>query len=93
MGLADYYGKTGHLDEAAAEKKRVAAETRHDVERLREQTESELARLSHQTRAELRRFSAEESIRLATEKLRLQIDGKEDSRLVKAGIQEIGGLN
>ena len=80
-------------DEAAAEKKRVAAETRHDVERLREQTESELARLSHQTRAELRRFSAEESIRLATEKLRLQIDGKEDSRLVKAGIQEIGGLN
>ena len=80
-------------DEAAAEKKRVAAHTKLEVERLQEQTESEITRLAHQSRAELRRFSAEESIRLATEKLRSQIDAKQDGRLVKANIQEIGGLN
>jgi len=41
----------------------------------------------------LRRFSAEEIIRLAEEKLRAQIDGDKDARLVKASISEIGGLN
>ena len=64
-----------------------------EVERLRQQTEAELTRLANQSRAELRRFSAEESIRLAEEKLRAQIDGGVDARLVKASIQEIGGLN
>ncbi|MBV9217558.1 MAG: hypothetical protein JO053_15430 [Acidobacteria bacterium] len=80
-------------DEAAFEKKRVAAETKADTERLRAQAEAELARLASQTRVELRRFSAQESIRLAEEKLRKQIDGKADARLVKASISEIGGLN
>lgn len=80
-------------EEAAAEKDRISEQTRLDVERLRQQTESELARLGHQVKSELRRFSAEESIRLATEKLRVQVDAKNDARLIKAGIQEIGGLN
>lgn len=80
-------------DEAASEKKRLAEQTKLEIERLRQQTEAELGRLSGQSRAELRRFSAEESIRLAEEKLRSQIDGEKDARLVKASIQEIGGLN
>ncbi|HEX3102280.1 MAG TPA: hypothetical protein VHQ01_10825 [Pyrinomonadaceae bacterium] len=80
-------------DEAAHEKKRLAEHTRLEAERLKHQSEAELIRMSNQTRAELRRFSAEESIRLAEEKLRAQIDGSVDARLVKAGIQEIGGLN
>ena len=80
-------------DEAAYEAKRLAEQTKVEVDRMREQSESELARLSGQSRAELRRFSAEESIRLAEEKLRAQIDGGVDARLVKASIQEIGGLN
>jgi len=80
-------------DEAAAEKKRVAAQTKLEVERLHEQAQSEIARLGHQSRAELRRFSAEESIRIATEKLKSQINADKDSRLVKANLQEIGGLN
>jgi F0F1-type ATP synthase membrane subunit b/b' len=58
-----------------------------------EQTEGELARLDNQALMELRRFSAEESVRLAEEKLRARIDAGNDSRLVKANIQEIGGLN
>ena len=79
--------------EAADEKKRLADQTKLEAERLKQQSEAELSRISNQTRAELRRFSAEASIRLAEEKLRAQIDGSVDARLVKAGIQEIGGLN
>jgi F0F1-type ATP synthase membrane subunit b/b' len=80
-------------DEAAFEKKRLAEQTAIEIERLRKQKESELARLTAQTRAGLRRFSAEESIRLAEEKLRAQIDTATDTRLVKASIHDIGGLN
>jgi F-type H+-transporting ATPase subunit b len=79
--------------EAEEEKKRLADHTRIEIERLRQQTDAELARLSNQSRAELRLFSAEESIRIAKEKLRAQIDGKIDAQLVKASIAEIGGLN
>ena len=80
-------------EESAAEKKRLAEATEHEINRLSEQSAGELTRLSNQTRAELRRFSAEESIRLAEEKLRARIDGPKDAGLVKASIQEIGGLN
>ena len=79
--------------EAEAEKERLAGQTQAEIERMKLQAESELARLANQSRSSLRRFSAEESIRLATEKLRGQIDEASDARLVKAGIAEIGGLN
>lgn len=80
-------------EEAAYEAKRLAEQTQIEVDRLRLQSEAELARLSAQSRNELRRFSAQESIRLAEEKLRSEIDGVNDARLVKASIAEIGGLN
>ncbi len=80
-------------NEAAEEKRRLTEQTRADVERMRAQAQSELHRLLAQSRAELRRFSAEESVRRAEEKLRAQLDGEQDARLVRAGIQEIGGLN
>ena len=79
--------------EAEAEKTRILTQTEEDVNRLRRQSESETARLSQQARAELRRFSAEESIRLAEEKIRQQINSQNDARLVKANIQSIGGLS
>lgn len=80
-------------DEAAAEKKRLAEQTKADIERLRQQMESELARLTNQTRAGLRRFSAEETVRLAEQKLRAQIDDAANAKLVRGSISEIGGLN
>jgi len=80
-------------NEAAAEKKRLTAQTKADIERLKQQMQSELARLTAQTNARLRRFSAEESVRLAEEKLRGKIGKAEDAKLVKASISEIGGLN
>ena len=80
-------------DEAAFEKKRLAEQTKADIERLSAQADFELSRLSKQSHAALKRFSAQESVRLAEEKLRAQIDGTVDARLVKASISEIGGLN
>ena len=80
-------------DEAEAEKTNILTQTEAEIAKMREQAESEITRLAQQTRAELRRFSAEESVRLAEEKLRATINADNDARLVKAGIQEIGGLN
>lgn len=80
-------------EEADTEKANILKQTEIEIERMREQAESEINRLVQQTKVELRRFSAEESVRLAEEKLRGQINPDNDARLVKASIQEIGGLN
>lgn len=80
-------------EEAEAEKRRLAEQTESEIQKLREQTSGEVSRLGKQTKAQLRRFSAEESIRLAEEKLRAQIDASKDAQLIKAGITSIGGLN
>ncbi|MEP7075266.1 MAG: hypothetical protein ABI878_05605 [Acidobacteriota bacterium] len=80
-------------NEAAEDTQRLAEHTEIEIKRLRDQVNSEISRLAQQTRIELRRFSAEESIRLAEEKLRARVDAAQDSRLVKASIAEIGGLN
>lgn len=79
--------------EAEAEKERIARETEEEIRRMKSQASSEIERKSQQVRAELRRFSAEESIRLAEEKLKAQMNADKDARLVKASIQSIGGLN
>jgi F0F1-type ATP synthase membrane subunit b/b' len=62
--------------EADDEKARIAAQTEADVERSRTQTAGEIARLTQLAHIELRRFSAEESIRLAEEKLRAQMSAE-----------------
>lgn len=79
--------------EADAEKRRLGEQTAADIQKLREQAENEIARLTLLVRRDLRRFSAEESVRLAEEKLRSQMNAEQDSRLVRASINEIGGLN
>ena len=80
-------------EDSEAERRRVSEQTNAEIKRLREQADAEIARLANQTRVELRRFSADESIRLAEQKLRSQIGPSDDARLVRASIQEIGGLN
>ena len=80
-------------EEAEAEKANILRQTEIEVAKMREQAESEINRLVQQVRAELRRYSANESVRLAEEKLRGKINPENDAVLVKAGIQEIGGLN
>ena len=79
--------------EADAEKRRINEQTEFEIGKLREQAESEIERAGKQIKTELRRFSAEESIRLAEEKIKREINPEKDAQLVKANIQSIGGLN
>ena len=79
--------------EAAAEKSRITEQTEFEINKLREQAIGEIERKNQLARLELRRFSAEESIRLAEEKIKAEITDEKDARLVKANIQSIGGLN
>ena len=79
--------------EAEAEKVRLAQEAETDAERMRVQAESEIDRKTQQVKAKLKRFSAEESIRLAEEKIKTAMNAQKDADLVKANIQSIGGMN
>lgn len=79
--------------EAEAERKRLAAEADTEAARLREQAENEITRKSQQVRSKLRRFSAEESIRLAEEKIKQKMNTQKDIELVRANIRSIGGMN
>jgi F-type H+-transporting ATPase subunit b len=80
-------------EESEAERRRVSEATNAEIKRLREQADAEVTRLANQAKAGLRRFSAEESIRLAEQKLRSEMGPADDARLVRASISEIGGLN
>lgn len=78
--------------DAATEKARIADQADFEAKRLRDQATSEIERKTKQVKSALRRFSAEESVRLAEEKIRNAMDAKLDEKLVKAGIKSIGGL-
>ncbi|MEO8074656.1 MAG: ATP synthase F0 subunit B [Acidobacteriota bacterium] len=79
--------------EADAEKTRIAEQTAFEINKIREQAEQEIERTSKLANLKLRRFSAEESIRLAEEKIKNNINAEKDARLIKVGIESIGGLN
>lgn len=79
--------------ESESEKERLARETAEEIGKLRQQAASEIERAGQQVKKELRRFSAEESIRLAEERIRRDMSVEKDARLVKTNIQAIGGLN
>ena len=79
--------------EAEAEKLRIVQETEADERRMRQQAENEIERKAQQVRSSLRRFSAEESIRLAEEKIKQAMNAQKDAELVRANIQSIGGMN
>lgn len=79
--------------EAEAEKGRILKQAEFESKRLRDQAEAEIERKAKQVKNELRRFSAEESVRLAEEKIRKAMNAKTDEKLVKAGINSIGGLS
>ena len=79
--------------EAETEKRRISEQAEDDVKRLRERVSSEVDRLEKQIFVRLKEFSANESIRLAEEKLKAQMDQEKDTHLVKSGIASIGGLS
>lgn len=78
-------------EEAAGESKRIAEQTDFEVTKMREQANSEIARTAALARHELRKLSAEETIRLAEQMVKEKLGDKEDAKLVKAGIESLGG--
>jgi len=80
-------------EEADTEKANILHQTEVEIEKMRQQVDAEIKRLIQTTKFELKRFSAEESVRLAEERLRGKINTDNDAVLVKSSIQEIGGLN
>jgi F0F1-type ATP synthase membrane subunit b/b' len=62
--------------EALAEKSRIIEQTEFEISKLREQANSEIERKNKLARLQLRRFSAEESIRLAEEKIKREINSE-----------------
>jgi F0F1-type ATP synthase membrane subunit b/b' len=80
-------------EEVDAEKRRLSEQAASEAAKLKAQAESEAARLDAVARVQLRRFAVDESLRMAEEKLRAGVDVNTDARLVKSGIQAIGGLN
>ena len=103
--LTSTEAKLAHLDaesaavieharqEAETEKLNIIEQTEFEAGRLREQGDNEIESAGKHAQNSLRRFSAEESIRLAEEKIKREINAEKDGRLVKASIQAIGGLN
>lgn len=79
--------------EAEAERERLVQEAEAEANRMRNQAEGEINRRTQQVKAKLRRFSAEESVRLAEERIKQAMDAQKDAQLVKANIQSIGGMN
>ncbi len=78
-------------EEADGESKRLAEQTEFEVRKLREQANSEIARTSALAKRDLRKLSAEETIRLAEEMIKEKLGAKEDAKLIKAGIEGLGG--
>ncbi|NNF00147.1 MAG: ATP synthase F0 subunit B [Pyrinomonadaceae bacterium] len=88
--------KTSLIERAKAESeeeaKRIAEDAVSDAERIRNQAENEVKRKAQLAELKLRRFSAEESIRLAEERIKQAMNPQKDAELVNANIQSIGGM-
>jgi len=80
-------------EEIDVEKKRLAGQGEFEAKKLAVQADGEVTRLGQVARLQLRRFAVDESLRMAEEKLRSQVDLRTDTKLVKSGIDAIGGLN
>jgi F0F1-type ATP synthase membrane subunit b/b' len=79
-------------EEVEYEKRRLAEQSAAEAVKLKAQAEGEATRLAAVARIQLRRFAVDESLRMAEEKLRSSVDVNTDGRLIKSGIQAIGGI-
>lgn len=77
--------------EAEAEATRIAEQTHADIEKIRENARREIASAAANAKRDLRQFSADESVRLAEEMVRQNMQGETAARLVNASIDGLGG--
>lgn len=77
--------------EAAQERERIARATEEEARRLRQQAQREIESAGKAARLELRRYAAEQSVELAEQMLRRDLQATDDERLMRDYIQELGG--
>jgi len=77
------------LQEAEAERQRVAAATAREIEKLKQQAEREIATADKAARKQLRQFFAKRSIDVARDTVRAQMRPEDDRQLIENGIGEL----
>jgi F-type H+-transporting ATPase subunit b len=77
--------------EAVEERERIARSTETEIARLSEQTLREIDSAGKAARKDLRRYTAEQSVRLAEEIVRREMNPEDDARLIRNNIEELGG--
>ncbi|MBD0369370.1 MAG: ATP synthase F0 subunit B [Pyrinomonadaceae bacterium] len=77
--------------EAADERERIRQATEAEIEKLREQSRREIESAGKAARQQLREFAAEQSVRLAEEIIRRDMQPEDDARLINLEIEELGG--
>jgi len=78
--------------EGEAERERNQLATEAEISRIREQAKREIESAGKAARHELRRFAAIESVRLAEEILKSEIDPDDDTRLTSQSVRELGRI-
>ena len=76
--------------EAEAEKARLSLSTEKDIAKIKEQATREIESAAKAAKHELRRFAAEESVRLAENILKQEINTEDDARLANLNVEELG---
>ncbi len=77
------------LKEAEEERRRLAAGTEREIEKLKQQGQREMERADKLARKELREYLAKRSFELARESLRNQMRPEDDTLLIKESIGEL----
>ena len=75
--------------EADAERKRVAAATAREIEKLKQQAEREMETADKVARKALRQFFAQKSVQVARDKVRTQMRPEDDRHLIEQSIGEL----
>ena len=76
--------------EAAAERERIARSTEAEIAKLTAQGQRDIENAAKTAKKDLRRFTAEQSVRLAEDMIKQDIQLEDDARLIARNIDEMG---
>jgi len=78
--------------EAAEERERIRRSAEDETRKLREQAQREIESAGKAARQQLREFAAQQSVHLAEEMIRRDINPEDDARLFNLRVDELGGV-
>ena len=82
--------KERSMIEAQEERERIARATQDEISKLTTQAQREIENAATVAKKDLRRFTAEQSVRLAEEMIKRDIQPDDDARLFTRNIEEMG---